>query len=329
MCVDTTVGEWFAKRSRRRVDIVLAGHVFGGRRGESPQEVRDFSWDGTTLFIRFGTTEELEVLEPHNVYIGSHEDLTTTDATRVRWAWHYYGRPQTSDSRCEEVLVPHGEEVNVTRPGPSVPRLPRKERQPRRGQPLAFLSDACRTCRTCSRRHWSLVASSPAQPRLHRVASHHRGASRWPNEIRPRGRIGATRGLDLQHFAPDFAAFSGGHKGVRFPHSTVFLRSFNGLCLSAVRGGEFGGEFRRFTESVTRPSSTSLDSARRMGVCGAAAVSGQGEAPPVQEPNACAHRKRSMVSGCRSIRSPRDSMPRACRRGREGARVVVSRLLLR
>ena len=137
MNVDATLAEWFAKRSGTYVEVILGGQVFGGRIGEAPQKPRDYQWDGATLLIRFGTTEELEIQEPGGIAIGPRFDLTIPEAKRVRWSWHYYGRPQTPSNRCEEVLVPEADALQVVRTGPTLSAG--HERRQRSTAPLVWL----------------------------------------------------------------------------------------------------------------------------------------------------------------------------------------------
>jgi hypothetical protein len=114
-----TVQAWVAANSGRGVDVELAGRVFGGRHGESPQMPRAVLLQDDGFSIRFGTTEELALVRPAKIDVGPDGDLIIGTAARAIWAWHYYGRPQVPENRCRETFTPVGEHVEVSSEGPS------------------------------------------------------------------------------------------------------------------------------------------------------------------------------------------------------------------
>lgn len=91
---------WIDQRKGTYVDVVLAGKVFGGRFGESPQRIASASFSGTALRIEFSPTERLWVDDPAGIDFRS-TGLFIRQASRVVFGWYYYGRPQTPDNWCE------------------------------------------------------------------------------------------------------------------------------------------------------------------------------------------------------------------------------------
>jgi len=98
------IKSWIASRGGRWCDVVLAGYVFGGRHGESPQEPKGFKVlsDGT-IEIYFGTTERLTVTGPRGIRVSDDNSLVIDDADRACFGWHFYGRPQSDVTWCEEI----------------------------------------------------------------------------------------------------------------------------------------------------------------------------------------------------------------------------------
>jgi hypothetical protein len=127
--IDTTVlDNWISKKRGESVSIVLAGRIFGGRYGESPQEPKGYEYGNNTLTIRFGTTELLELVEPESVSIGPHHELAIPRAKSAVWCWHYYGRDQTPENWCTESYVLHNvNTVQLTVHGPISTHIPTRE----------------------------------------------------------------------------------------------------------------------------------------------------------------------------------------------------------
>lgn len=74
-------GQWFG----RPMDNV---HVCVSCRAEDARLILDFN-EGETLTI----------WNPCDVAVENQVTLTFSSATRVRWEWHYYGRPKTPEHR--------------------------------------------------------------------------------------------------------------------------------------------------------------------------------------------------------------------------------------
>ena len=99
---DVILTKWFASHKGQCVDVVVAGRVFGGRYGESPQLVRQYELTDMGVIIRFETTEVLTVVNPSMFTLGDHGHLIVPRADEVVFGWHYYGRPQSPENWCEE-----------------------------------------------------------------------------------------------------------------------------------------------------------------------------------------------------------------------------------
>jgi hypothetical protein len=113
--------DWFAEHRDQHLDVIIAGRIFGGRHGESMQRPREFEFDGTTLQIRFATTEKLTVENALDIQLGEYGQLIIPRASRVVFGWHYYGREQTPDNWCEEIYKSNNGLVQLTRTGPLMP----------------------------------------------------------------------------------------------------------------------------------------------------------------------------------------------------------------
>jgi len=120
MSEQNTLEKWFGKKYGQYVEIVLAGRVFGGRVGESPQRVRAFQWIDDILVVRFKTTERLVITGIADVNIGDCDALVIS-AEDARFGWHYYGRPQSPENWCEEIYRRHNKTVRFARLGPLAP----------------------------------------------------------------------------------------------------------------------------------------------------------------------------------------------------------------
>jgi hypothetical protein len=55
------------------------------------------SMNGNVLSLRFDGDEELEVTDPSGLAVDG-KVLRIPKASKVRWAWYYYGKPKTSDN---------------------------------------------------------------------------------------------------------------------------------------------------------------------------------------------------------------------------------------
>jgi hypothetical protein len=81
---------WSESHVGQSFDVVLAGTVFGGRYGESPQTLRQATFEGETLCLMFNTTEKLTIIEPREVILVTH-GLSVAKAAVVEFGWHSYG----------------------------------------------------------------------------------------------------------------------------------------------------------------------------------------------------------------------------------------------
>jgi hypothetical protein len=106
------VNSWFASYCGEAFDLVLAGNVFGGRYGESPQHVKCAALKGDTLRISFNTTETLTVLGPRDVVLGSN-GLSIREVKELEFGWHSYGKEEKPENWKTIRLRSNGESVVV------------------------------------------------------------------------------------------------------------------------------------------------------------------------------------------------------------------------
>ena len=116
-----TLSMWFQQQSGKWLDLVVAGRVFGGRHGESPQRPRGYRYDARSLLIYFNTTEVLKIVEPDDFVFGEYGQFIVPRAKVVSFGWHYYGRPPTAEYRCEEIYRWVGNMVEMSHTGPLMP----------------------------------------------------------------------------------------------------------------------------------------------------------------------------------------------------------------
>jgi hypothetical protein len=127
MIVTTTLDRWFQKKREMWVDIVIAGRIFGGRHGESPQEPKTYELTSQGLLLRFSTTETLVVVGPESVMIGNCGELIVPSARKAVWGWHYYGREQAPENWCTESYLLDNGIVTLSVTGPIVGYVPARE----------------------------------------------------------------------------------------------------------------------------------------------------------------------------------------------------------
>jgi hypothetical protein len=103
--------------------LVVFGDVFGGRIDNIHTVTSAHVGNGLGhLIVEFDLGEKLEVWNPEDVLLGP-EHFQILRASRVRWEWGYYGRPETSDNR---MFIEHsiaGERVEVTTNRTSPPKF--------------------------------------------------------------------------------------------------------------------------------------------------------------------------------------------------------------
>ena len=113
--------EWFDDEKESYHDVIIAGRTFGGRHGMWMLKPREYSFDDTTLLIRFGTTEVLTVENPSGFERGEFGQLIIPSATQAVFGHHNYGREQTPENWCEQIYERNDSQVKLTRTGPSFP----------------------------------------------------------------------------------------------------------------------------------------------------------------------------------------------------------------
>lgn len=110
---------WFTLNRGRYITLEMAGNIFGGRYGESPQLLRNFDYSQhNELTIFFDTTETLVIVNPSNIKIGNNKELVIDKAEQISFNWHYYGRPKIPENRCSEVYILKDECLEYKTSGP-------------------------------------------------------------------------------------------------------------------------------------------------------------------------------------------------------------------
>ncbi len=140
--LDTSIIEdWLLAKLGKSVDVIIAGRVFGGRRGESLQEPKRHEVRDGKLLIYFGSTETLVVDAPDCVRVNEDEELIIPHAEGVVWGWHYYGRKQVPENWCtqEYRMEPDGI-VRLAVRGPIAQHIPPHQTFTYAGEELVKLS---------------------------------------------------------------------------------------------------------------------------------------------------------------------------------------------
>jgi hypothetical protein len=129
---------WLESARGHSFDLVIAGRIFGGRPGESPQRPERYALtpdelvlhfggaivtpftepDGSRHPLRQGGTERLTLVQPSGLSRGSDGSLQIARAAEACFGWHYYGRAQTEENWCEHRYRLLGDEVDLTVTGP-------------------------------------------------------------------------------------------------------------------------------------------------------------------------------------------------------------------
>jgi len=94
------VQSWFSAHEAQCFDLVLAGQVFGGRYGESPQRVKSALLTPDSLLVQFSPTEVLSITAPEGILL-EPEGMFVSLASEVTFGWHCYGRDRTPENWCE------------------------------------------------------------------------------------------------------------------------------------------------------------------------------------------------------------------------------------
>ena len=120
------IEKWLSGNRNKQFNIVVGGHIFGGRYGESPQTPKSFEITDEGLSINFNTTEKLTIKKPR-IIIAFFSNIYILSANEVIFGWHCYGREQIPENWCEEAYTRRYLTINVTRKGPITEALPEKE----------------------------------------------------------------------------------------------------------------------------------------------------------------------------------------------------------
>lgn len=97
-----------------RGSIAVFGDIFGGRIDNIHTVISaEAADDPERLIVHFSQCETLEVWGPADVTVGA-DVFRIGDATRVRWAWFYYGRPQIESNSQFIDHVKNGSRVKAT-----------------------------------------------------------------------------------------------------------------------------------------------------------------------------------------------------------------------
>ncbi len=96
------------------VDVIIAGEIFGGRRGELPQVVKEIEFGYDKFDIKFGSTEKLSIYRPEKLKIGKQNQLIVGNASKAIFGWHHYGVAQSDETWSEITYVKSKKKVQVT-----------------------------------------------------------------------------------------------------------------------------------------------------------------------------------------------------------------------
>ena len=64
-----------------------------------------------SLILKFNEGERLTVWNPGDAFVASSTTLTIRSASRVRWEWHYYGRPKLPENLMFLEYEVHGGKI--------------------------------------------------------------------------------------------------------------------------------------------------------------------------------------------------------------------------
>ena len=120
------IEKWVSANRNKKFNVVIGGHIFGGRYGESPQTPESFDITEEGLSICFNTTERLTIKKPR-IIIAFFGNIYILFADEVIFGWHCYGREQIPEKWCEEVYTRRYLTINVTRKGPITEAIPENE----------------------------------------------------------------------------------------------------------------------------------------------------------------------------------------------------------
>jgi hypothetical protein len=107
------VEEWFMDTLGSSVDVIIAGEIFGGRRGELPQVVKELEFGYDKFVIKFGTTEILSIYRPEKIKIGKQKQLIVESASKAIFGWHHYGVAQSDETWSEITYLKSNKKVQV------------------------------------------------------------------------------------------------------------------------------------------------------------------------------------------------------------------------
>ena len=81
----------------KRGSLVVFGDIFGGRIDNVHTLVRAENEAEDCAVLHFDQNETLRVWDPVGFHV-SQAEFRVDRASRVRWEWYYYGRPETSEN---------------------------------------------------------------------------------------------------------------------------------------------------------------------------------------------------------------------------------------
>ena len=81
----------------KRGSLVVFGDIFGGRIDNIHTLVGAEAEADDCAVLHFDQNETLRISNPDGIHV-SKDEFRVERASRVRWEWFYYGRPQTPDN---------------------------------------------------------------------------------------------------------------------------------------------------------------------------------------------------------------------------------------
>ncbi len=107
------IARWLENYGNRHMTLVLCGHLFGGRYGETLLRLCSFTVDRDIVILIFSEEERLEVLQPRGIEIIPHDDsdlrpppassgaeLVIHQCSRFQFSWFSYGRKHLAENLC-------------------------------------------------------------------------------------------------------------------------------------------------------------------------------------------------------------------------------------
>ncbi len=108
--IGRTIGEALPRIARG--SLRFWGSWFGGRPHDNLHQIVECHAEGELLTIGFDGGEILRVWNPRDAVV-REKRLVIGDASRVRWEWFYYGRPQIPANLRFEDFTVDGSEIRT------------------------------------------------------------------------------------------------------------------------------------------------------------------------------------------------------------------------